>query len=568
MWLSPRAVRSALVRSLTPERKLWISKLRHGEHSWQQIIGRPASATQSHVSDVYDARSAQASSLADVRRLLDQAGVDFVELPGASPFSPTLVVPEDQTPLVVAAFPRKLASSRADEFWSVRLLDDKADTISVRQAKKNPGKLAAARCLRHCIAPNGRELSTPKETVTVEFWSKLGTDVTRADGAVHLPGTLRRKQSHHDLVVDYLSPSVWQHALTNGSILRLPAPHLKVLHEPIDIVYTWVDGADPAWRRRMYEARSEVDLNFTEPTALADSRFTSRDELRYSLRSLEYYASWARRVFIVTDDQVPAWLNTDHPQITVVDHRDIFTDPGVLPVFNSHAIESQLHHIPGLSDRYLYLNDDCFFLRPTEPELFFTGNGLAKHFPSVVPIDVDGWSPRDLPIISAAKQGRDFLLEQYGQTVTHRFKHTPHAQLRPVLTAMERRHPAMFAQVAASKFRAPDDFSVPSSLHHFDAYAQGKSIEGDIGYQFVDLARTDLTLQLGRIARRTDLDVCCINETHLPHSDADRVDRAVRHFLNDRFPVPSSFEHSPMDHSSKTGVVSGRRHTTAQESHC
>lgn len=507
MWWSPKAVRSAVVKRLTPERKLWISKLRHGEHSWQQIINRSSTGPKSHVSDVYDARSAQASSLADVRRLLDHAGVDFVELPDPSPFSPTIVTPENQASTVVAAFPQRLVSSRADEFWSVRLLDDRGNTLSVRHAEKYPNKLASARCLRHCIAPNGRELSTPKETVTVEFWERLDTAVPRADGAVHLPGTLRRKQTQHDLAVDYLTPSVWQYALTNGSILRLPAPHLKVLHEPIDIVYTWVDGADPTWRQRMYEARREVDLNFIEPSALADSRFTSRDELKYSLRSLEYYASWARRIFIVTDGQVPAWLHTDHPQITVVDHRDIFTDPGVLPVFNSHAIESQLHHIAGLSDRYLYLNDDCFFLRPTEPELFFTGSGLAKHFPSVVPIDVDGWSPRDLPIISAAKQGRDYLLDKYRRTVTHRFKHTPHAQLRPLLKAMERNEPAMFAQVAASKFRAPDDFSIPASLHHFDAYAQGQSVEGDIGYQFVDLARQDLTLQLGRIARRTDLDV-------------------------------------------------------------
>lgn len=310
----------------------------------------------------------------------------------------------------------------------------------------------------------------------------------------------------------------------------------------------------------MHAARKDVDLNFTEPSALADSRFTSRDELRYSLRSLEYYASWARHIFIVTDNQIPAWLNTDHPQITVIDHREIFTDPEVLPVFNSHAIESQLHHIPGLSDRYLYLNDDCFFLRPTEPELFYTGNGLAKHFPSIVPIDVDGWSPRDLPIISAAKQGRDYLLEKYGRTVTHRLQHTPYAQLRPLLEMMERNEPDMFAQVAASKFRAPDDFSIPASLHHFDAYAQGKSVEDVIGYQFVDLAREDLSLQLGRIARRTDLDVCCINETNLPQADADRVDREVRQFLIDRFPVPSSFELAAVDDASgSVGSVNRRR---------
>lgn len=565
MWFSPKTVRSALTKRLTPARKLWISQLRHGEHAWQQVFSNPPKHPASRISEVYDARSAQASSLADVRRALGLADVDFVELPSPTPFHPTLVVAACHASAARTAISQRLSSARKDESWSIRLLDSRGRTISTPPAEKNLDRLAAIRCLRHCIAPNGRELSTSKETVTVEIWEALGPGVTRADGAVHLPGTLRRKQRQHDLVVDYITPIVWQHALTNGSILRLPAPHLKVLQEPVDIVYTWVDGDDPAWKRRMHNARDDVDLNFTEPSALADSRFTSRDELRYSLRSMEYYASWARRIFIVTDNQVPAWLNTEHPQITVVDHRDIFADPDVLPVFNSHAIESQLHHIAGLSDRYLYLNDDCFFLRPTEPELFYTGNGLAKHFPSIVPIDVDGWSPRDLPIISAAKQGRDYLLEKYGQTVTHRFQHTPHAQLRPLLEKMERDEPDMFAQVSASRFRAPDDFSIPASLHHFDAYAQGKSVEGDVGYQFVDLSREDLTLQLSRIARRNDLDVCCINETYLPQTDADRVDREVRHFLDDRFPVPSSFELAAVDDTSASLRTLNHSWTTNQD---
>lgn len=561
LWLSPKAARSAIARRLTPKLKLRISKLRHGELAWQRSINTRPIRPAHRINDVYDARSAQASSLADVRRALEQFEVDFVELPEPSAFTPFVVVPAAQTEAALSAIARGLLAPNAEESWSLKLLDSAGVPVSPGQAEKDPSRIAAARCLRHCVAFNGRELSTPREAVTVEFWDRLEQDVPRADGAVHLPGTLRRKLTGHDLALDYIEPAVWQHALTNGSLLRLPAPHLKVLHEPVDIVYTWVDGADPAWLRRMRNARGQVDLNFTEPSALADSRFTNRDELKYSLRSLEYYASWARHIFIVTDNQVPPWLNLSHPQVTVVDHRDIFTDPTVLPVFNSHAIESQLHHIAGLSDRYLYLNDDCFFLRPTDPELFYTGSGLAKHFPSVVPLDIDGWSPRDLPIISAAKQGRDYLLDKYGRTVTHRFKHTPHAQLRPVLEAMEREEPALFAQVAASPFRSPIDFSIPSSLHHFDAYARGKSVEGDIGYQFVDLSREDLELQLGRIARRTDLDVCCLNETYIPQEKQASIETAVRNFFDDRFPVPSSFELPSPDHSSQLAGAGSRDRT-------
>lgn len=373
---------------------------------------KPSPSRHGTISSPYDARRQQAQNLDDIRTLLTDAHIDFVELPRLSMFSPCLVIKEHDTRAAIGALQERLTPAKPahpsgrEDLWTLRAFDSKGSKVAARARGKRRSNIAALTCLRHCLTPNGRDLSTPAEAVTVEFWEELGRDVPRADGGVHVPGTLRRRQKHHPRPVDYIEPAVWQHAVRNDGQLKLPASHLRRLDQPIDIVYTWVDGSDPTWRARMHAARDGLDLTTTETSSISEARFTSRDELKYSLRSIEYYASWARHIFIVTDQQVPEWLDTDHPKITVVDHRDIFTNPEVLPVFNSHAIESQLHHIPGLSDHYLYLNDDCFFLRPTDPELFFTGNGLAKHFPSVVPIDIGTWSPQDLPIIAAAKQGR------------------------------------------------------------------------------------------------------------------------------------------------------------------
>ncbi|WP_413333817.1 stealth family protein [Brevibacterium sp. GP-SGM9] len=549
MWHPLSSVRSYLSQRLTPERKAWISKLRHGEHSWQRPLDRGSKRSPT-IATGFDARAEQRRSLASVRDALSVAGVDFVELPTLSSFSPTLVTDADYAAPTIEALMSRLGTSDDGERdspehsddWRLGVRSSEGAEVSLGRARRRPGTVTAIVCQRHIIAPNCRELSTSAQKVTVEFWDCAGSAVPRADGGAHLPGTLIRRRSEHDLTVDYIEPAVWHAAQKNDSRLDFPAPHLKVLHEPVDIVYTWVDGSDSEWRDRMRNRREGLDLRTAESSSISESRFTSRDELKYSLRSLEYYASWARHIYIVTDRQIPAWLDTSHPKITVVDHREIFADPDVLPVFNSHAIESQLHHIEGLSDHYLYLNDDCFFLRPTEPGLFFTANGLAKHFPSIVPIDIGSWSPRDLPINSAAKQGREYLLSTYGRTVTHRFKHTPHPQLRPVLDEMESEHPQLFAKVAASPFRSPEDMSIPSSLHHFDAFARGRSVEGQINYQFVDLGQDDLELRLGRVARRTDLDVFCLNETDLPHDSEDTVNEVVERFLADRFPVPSSFE--------------------------
>lgn len=546
----PSTVRSQLVKRLTPKRKAWASKLRHGEHSWQRVrtVHRcdPAAKRAS-----YDARAEQEAALAEVRRMLTASDIDFVELPRLSIFNPVLVVKASEIAQLLSSVAANLpqardfqvrSASEADEVWSVDFYDARGAKMSRRSAQRRPSKVARVDCWRQVVAPNSRVMSTPNQTVSIELWQELSSNVQRADGGLHLHGTLRRRNSDHGLAVDYMEPTTWNSALKNNSRLALPAPHLRELREPVDIVYTWVDGSDPEWRARMTDVRDRLDLGTTESSSVSDSRFTSREELRFSLRSLEYYASWARQIFIVTDQQIPEWLNTDHPKVTVVDHREIFSDTEVLPVFNSHAIESQLHHIPGLAEHYLYLNDDCFFLRPTDPELFFTANGLSKHFRSIVPIDIDQWAPRDLPIISAAKNGRDYISDKYGRTVTHRFKHTPHAQLRSVLETMECEEPELFARVASSPFRSPEDVSIPSSLHHFDAFARGRSLEGQIGYQFVDLSEDDLELRLLRVARRTDLDVFCLNETTLREESEESVDNLVARFLNDRFPVPSSFE--------------------------
>jgi hypothetical protein len=41
-------------------------------------------------------------------------------------------------------------------------------------------------------------------------------------------------------------------------------------------------------------------------------------------RSLWKHAPWIRHVYIVTNGQIPYWLNTQHPKLTVVPHSEIF----------------------------------------------------------------------------------------------------------------------------------------------------------------------------------------------------------------------------------------------------
>uniref|UniRef100_A0A672QF66 N-acetylglucosamine-1-phosphotransferase subunits alpha/beta n=1 Tax=Sinocyclocheilus grahami TaxID=75366 RepID=A0A672QF66_SINGR len=102
------------------------------------------------------------------------------------------------------------------------------------------------------------------------------------------------------------------------------------------------------------------------------SRFEDNEELRYSLRSIEKHAPWVRHIFIITNGQIPSWLNLDNPRVSVVTHQDIFQNQTHLPSFSSPAIETHIHRIPGLSQKFIYLNDDVMFGKDVWPDDFYS----------------------------------------------------------------------------------------------------------------------------------------------------------------------------------------------------
>lgn len=135
----------------------------------------------------------------------------------------------------------------------------------------------------------------------------------------------------------------------------------------VDMVYLWCDGKDPAFLKRKEEYDHSIQAR-DEDTRIV--RFYDNEELRYSLRSLYKNAPWIRHIFIVTDRQIPSWLNTDNPQITVVDHSEILPKE-LIPCFNSAVIDKFLGFIPHLSEHFIYGDDDHFFGRPVTKDFFF-----------------------------------------------------------------------------------------------------------------------------------------------------------------------------------------------------
>lgn len=133
---------------------------------------------------------------------------------------------------------------------------------------------------------------------------------------------------------------------------------------PIDIVVPWVDGSDPDWRAERARFRPEQGSDNNE------ARYREWGLFQYWFRSIEKYAPWVRTVHLVTWGHLPAWLNTSHPKLHIVNHKD-YIPTEYLPTFNAIPIENNVHRIPGLAEHFILFNDDVYLSRPTSPEDFF-----------------------------------------------------------------------------------------------------------------------------------------------------------------------------------------------------
>lgn len=128
----------------------------------------------------------------------------------------------------------------------------------------------------------------------------------------------------------------------------------------IDIVYAYVNPKDQEWAKKRAKYAND-DFN-------QECRFRDNNEFKYSLRSIDKYAPWIRKIFIIMDSEVPEWLDTSNSRIKIIKHTEIMPKEA-LPCYNSEVIEMFIDNISDLSEIFLYANDDMFL-----------GNYVSKNF--------------------------------------------------------------------------------------------------------------------------------------------------------------------------------------------
>ncbi|GAA6021403.1 hypothetical protein JCM11491_006697 [Sporobolomyces phaffii] len=142
--------------------------------------------------------------------------------------------------------------------------------------------------------------------------------------------------------------------------------------QDVSIVYAWVNGTEPKFL---------ADKAATTGEDMGDGRFRDDGLFRYSLRSIDRYMPWHTGEIILLSrrEHIPDWIDLSQPRFRHVPLDEVMP-ASAYPNFDASAIEAYMHLIPGLTSRFLYLNDDFFLARPTSPELFFTPTGGVKLF--------------------------------------------------------------------------------------------------------------------------------------------------------------------------------------------
>ncbi len=315
--------------------------------------------------------------------------------------------------------------------------------------------------------------------------------------------------------------------------------------DAIDVVYTWVDGeASAALLQQTLRGESRPLL----PGAATLNRYRSIGELRFSLRSLHLYAPWVRRVFLVTNGTIPPWLNTGCPKLRVVHHAEIFENPGAAPNFNSHAIELNLHRIPGLAPAFLYFNDDLFLGQPVGRDDFLSADGVQSIF------FADWDIPRE-KTDQAHDRAYVFTLQLldrvYGARPRKMLAHTPQLYRVDVLEEICRRWKAEIEATSANRFRTANDavlrilyayFLLESPVPRWTArrvvLAQGKE------YAFAPISANHAYTRQGlsRAARDRPKFICLNDEIANAAESSVAIFDEVLEFLSRQYPDPSPFE--------------------------
>lgn len=324
--------------------------------------------------------------------------------------------------------------------------------------------------------------------------------------------------------------------------------------DKIDAVITWVDGNDPVHqaKRAQYLTHKRED---TRKDVAGETRFNQVGEIYYCIASILRFAPWINKIYIVTDNQDPKvndFINKHFPEnkipVEIVDHKVIFKGyEKYLPTFNSLSIESMMWRIPGLSERFIYFNDDVVILHPVSIGDFFVDNKIVLHGKRWISVN-EAYVTLNIQTIMRRIIGKEPLLSfkkfMYNAAQVAnvsrfiRLRHVPHPFFKSVLDNFYEENPQYLVNNICHRFRNKNQYNT-TELHHLLALKQGKVKLPFLKNQDVIISpfrydSNELKDKLTEITRRHQNLYFCVNS--LDQSSEEQI-RIVNDWLQDNLSI-------------------------------
>ena len=335
------------------------------------------------------------------------------------------------------------------------------------------------------------------------------------------------------------------------------------MKEKIDFVVTWVDGGDREWQeeKAKYLKAFLAEHPNINRFSYDQSRYRDFGTLKYWFRGVEKFASWVNKVYFVTNGQVPEWLNLDNDKLVLVKHED-FMPKSDLQTFSSEAIEVNLQRIKGLSENFVYFNDDLFIIKKTKPTDFFKNN-LPREMAALSVVLLNGLVHADIndaivlnkhfdknevmrhnfskwfnPIYGKALLNTFFALP-YNRFVGMYEPHLCNSLKKSTFERLWKLEPQVFALTSKNRFRSENNVNL-WLLKNFQI-CEGNFVPRSLafGKNYIMGSHSELF----RTIRRQKYKIVCINDSSdLSETEFEELrDELIRSF-EEILPEKSSFE--------------------------
>ena len=255
--------------------------------------------------------------------------------------------------------------------------------------------------------------------------------------------------------------------MSSGLIKEKKTTHINS-NPPIDVVILWVDGSDTNHQNKMRPFLSDKEKMSEKKFR---TRFDQVNEIQYTIESILKYATYIRRIFIVTDNQSPEFIKNNpnrYPKVSIIDHKVIFEGHhDVLPTFNCRSIETCIYRIPDLSEHFIYFNDDFCLINPTTISDFFV-DGKPVLRGSWQSFDEDRFIKSLKPKRYGHKHAQQLSAKLVGLKRYYNFKHTPHPMRKSTFELFFSKNNNVFRNNIKHRFRSINQFTPQGLANHLE----------------------------------------------------------------------------------------------------